>query len=642
MECLLTIIEFIFINEKGTIKESEIVFKFELQNEKFKLNKKNQIKFQPKCPKSKIYYGESITLFHNQKELCTFQFLIYINKKNIIIVDLDESNKPSFELFFYTKESKYNPTILKYKEVEYNQFVNYGNKYRSRIFFANVEPTKLEYINSHVLDEYKSKYKNNTYQAIFRIVNQEKFEVSLTDMQCYVYDYNDMKYEQLSNEILDELRKLLLDFDEKFLYFISNDINSFNNREVLYNELKESSEKITTNKYYYFLNEPNKNEYNDYSKEILFLFHIDYFLNEFIELDDLGFITNIEKFNSIEELISEYHSIEYNLYKKLTEDNNLDIEQKIKILKTITLFFKRSLRKKKSILGVNYINMKTVSINNPYFKSRELLYKIVSELTEDSRLFEAFLYFDSEVIENILTKNTAPNYTFTDLFGKEIKIDLPQYMTEYGISLMTINEIKDHLFDLLPTIIIQIDVDLDMRAMFENETKIMIINEYIMFGICSQENEEIFFKKEPDYFVIPISMEILHELFGHEKIRYKRDISEDDNYNYSPLVVRDSKNDFYPQRLIKKIKLFDEIIEINKGETGRVLEHYISKDPEIIRNLKRKNYNKELINSQYWSGKNFDLLHKIFNCEVKKGNALNTKDICYDQYDDEPFYHCVI
>ena len=642
MECLITIIQFIFITRKSQINPRKLKISLNLQGEKYELNEESQVHFKARCPSSKIYYGESITLWNENKEICNFNFLIYINKRNSIIFDLDEFNKPSFELFFYVKESKYNPTQIQYKGANYSQLENYGNKYRSRIFFANIDPSQLEYINSPPLKE-KYYFENNTYQAIFRIVDDEKFEVSLTDMRCYVYDYNKIKYEKLSDEQLLELQKLLFDFNEKFWKFINCNLNLIDVRQKFYDELKESTEKITSSDYYYFLDASKLNNYGYYSNEVLFLFHLDYFLNEFLELNQLGKAIDVDKFKSIQVLIYEYNKLEKDLYIKLDKDNNLNIEQKIRIIKTITLFFKNSLNKGNTISGVSYINMRSLSENSPYFKSRELLLKIINEITEDSKFFEAFLYFDSEVIENILIENTELKYTFPDLFGKQIEIKLPKYMTEYGISLMTVEEIKKNLINILPEIIVQIDADVNMRAMFENETKLMIINEYIMFGNLIKNNEENVFKNDPDYYVIPIFMEILYKILGHAKTRYRKDIEEDRNYDYSPLVVRMSKYDFKPIKIMRRIKLFDNSeIKINQGETGRVLEYYISEDPEVIQMLKRRSLNTELINSKYWTGNNFDLLHKALHSEFKKDRKSNVQEILWGYFSDEQHYSCLL
>ena len=194
-----------------------------------------------------------------------------------------------------------------------------------------------------------------------------------------------------------------------------------------------------------------------------------------------------------------------------------------------------------------------------------MLKKLISEITEESRLFEAFMYFDSKVIENILNKNMQKDYEFRNIFGQKIEVKQPEYITEYGMSLMTVGEIKQHMLDLLPAIIVKIDTNINMRALYEDKTKIMVINELQMFGDTFTENEKIF-KIEPDCYVVPISMEILHEMLGHAKLRFNNKI---DN---SPLVIKDSKYDFKVQKLIKKIKLdFTSEINVNKGETGRVL-----------------------------------------------------------------------
>ena len=643
MDSLLTVIEFIFVSSTNEIKPNEFSFQFFLDGEEFKLNEKNQITFIPKCPRSKIYYGETITVLYNNKILCSFHFLIYINKKNNIIFDLDEIDKCSFELFFYAKESQYNPTVIKYKGIEYNQFMNYGNKLRSRIFFANVNSYQLEYINSPTLNKYK--YKNNTYQAIFRLFEKEKYEVTLTDMMCYVYNYNDLKYDKLTKAQFEELQEMVSNFAEKYLELIYGEEISDNELQKIQKELNDLSKIIIENELYYFINKPSQNDYISYedSKDIsfnqnsiLYLFYLDLFLNEFLELKETGKLSNKEKFKQIQNLIKNNHELEEELYKKLINDKFLDIEQKINVLKTITIFFKNSLRKENLIAGLNYVNMKTISKNSPYFKSRELLKKIIFELTEDSRLFEALIYVNSEVIENILVENKERKYSYQNLFGKKENIDLLIYITEYGINLMTVDEIKAHLLELLPTVIIQIDTNINMRSLFESETKMMVINEYIMFNNLCKINEKTIFKQEPDYYIIPIAIEILNEIMGHAKIRYK---SNNEGDNYSPLVVRDRNNNFKPQKIMRRIKLFDDNeIKINKGENGRVLEHYISEDNEVIQNIKRRRLNKKLINTKYWTGKNFDLLNRVFNSENK---VKNTEEILWDYLDDDQYYDCI-
>ena len=243
------------------------------------------------------------------------------------------------------------------------------------------------------------------------------------------------------------------------------------------------SDKIESNCCYYFIESPNSNDYYNYDeKNLLCLFLNDLYLNEFIKLKEENKTPNNEEFEFIHKRIIKYHELGETLYSKLINDNNLNINQKVKIMKTITLFFRNTLLSNKQIFGINYLNMNKISSESPYFKSMKLLKDIISGLSEESTLFEAFLYFDSEVIENLLSENTQKNYTYKDTFGQKVQVIQPEFMTEYGISLMTVSEIKSHLEDLLPTIIIQIDTNINMRALYENKTKMMIINEYKMFS----------------------------------------------------------------------------------------------------------------------------------------------------------------
>ena len=385
------------------------------------------------------------------------------------------------------------------------------------------------------------------------------------------------------------------------------------------------------------LAEPKKNVFEQYKNnhdDILDLFHHDFFLNQFFELDNIGYISDIDKFESIKELLDKNKSFVETIYEQIFFDDNLNLDQKVRILKTITIFLQNSLKERKSIFGVNYINMKTISTENPYYKSIEFLKKIISDLTEESRLFEAFLYFDSNVIQNILVKNTQDKYSFKNAFGKIYNAEQPEFLTEYGISLMSLEQIKTHLLALLPTVIIQIDTDNKIRALFEKQTNMMVINEFILLGKLSNE----YFNGNPDEYIIPLVMEILHETLGHGKLRYGIEKEED---NYSPLAIRDSKNNFKIQKIIKRVRLFDDTErEMNKGETGRVLEHYISENHNVINKLKRRILIEEIINPDYWTGKNFDLLHKALKCENKNVQS-NLANILADYDSDDECYECL-
>ena len=643
MEPLLTIVQFIFITSSNQENTSKFTFKFGSSEEEYKLDKLGCISPSDKIQQSKVYYCDQIEIKYNNRIKYSFHFLIYRKKVSTIILDLDEKNKPSFELLFYTKDQLLNPTSVKYKNIKYDQLVNYGNKYRSRIFFANVDPNQLQYINSDTMAQYKNVFEDyETYHVLLRIPNNDKMEISVTKMNYY----NDIREDiigeksQLSENEFQILEKSLDKFDEKYEKFI--DFNSLSNdqRKMLFSELTELSKKISSDELYSFIVEPNNYKIDPLNKKMLTLFYMDFNLNQFLEISDL--IENMpNQFELARFKASKYRTMVKTIFTELNNDKNINMNQKIQILRTITIFFNNSFNKEENnIFGVEYINLNNISKQNPYFKSIEMLKKLISEITEDSRLFEAFMYFDSDIIQNILMKNSQAEYDYINIFGRKTKLNQPEYITEYGMSLMTEKEIKEHLTNLLPSIIIKIDSNINMRALYEKKTGQMIINELQMFGTIIKENEKLFII-EPNNYILPIAMEIFHEILGHALLRSNK--NKDEN---SPLVLRDSKYDFQVQKLIKKVRLdFNNEIKVNKGESGKVLEHYISEDINVIQKLKKRNSIIELNDTKYWTGKNFNSLHKALNLSKEYENLstfheeINIDDFIYDQ---EDYYDCII
>ena len=237
-------------------------------------------------------------------------------------------------------------------------------------------------------------------------------------------------------------------------------------------------------------------------------------------------------------------------------------------------------------------------------------------------------------------KNSQAEYNYINIFGRKTKLNQPEYITEYGMSLMTEKEIKEHLTDLLPSIIIKIDSNINMRALYEKKTGQIIINEFQIFGTFIKENEKLF-KIEPNNYVLPITMEILLDILGHALLRSNK--NQDEN---SPLVLRDSKYDFQVQKLMKKVRLdTNNEIRVNKGESRKVLEHYISEDINVIQKLKKRNSIIELNDIKYWTGKNFNSLHRALNLSKEYENLSNFhEEINIDDFinDQEDYYDCMI
>lgn len=261
IEELFTIIELVFISNSNDIDTSEFEFIFGSGETIKELDELNSFILQEDNHLSKVYYCEEITIKYKGNLLYSFHFLIYRKKINTIILDLDEKNRPSFELLFYTKDQSLNPKSVKYKNIEYNQLENYENKYRSRIFFASVDPEQMQYVNSEAMTQaqHHIKFDNNeSYHTIMRIPSQNKMEISVTKMSYY-YDINEEisgVHLLLSNDDLETLGKNLNEFSNKYDEFLKCYFLSKEKKNQYLSELSELSDKITSDELYLYIDNP--------------------------------------------------------------------------------------------------------------------------------------------------------------------------------------------------------------------------------------------------------------------------------------------------------------------------------------------------------------------------------------------------
>ena len=56
--------------------------------------------------------------------------------------------------------------------------------------------------------------------------------------------------------------------------------------------------------------------------------------------------------------------MEEKFYEQLKYDDDINIEQKIRMLRTITIFFKKVLIKDKNVFAIDYLNINAISIEN--------------------------------------------------------------------------------------------------------------------------------------------------------------------------------------------------------------------------------------------------------------------------------------
>ena len=175
-----------------------------------------------------------------------------------------------------------------------------------------------------------------------------------------------------------------------------------------------------------------------------------------------------------------------------------------------------------------------------------------------------------------------------------------------------IDEVRAHLYKLLPKYIIRFDSNMKFNANYDPYTKIIILNEYQLFKIPSSLLTEIFqSNEENELYVLPIVIEILHEIYGHGKKRFL------DDKEKSPAEYRDSKHNYSRWKIKKKV---NEFKIIDYPESGVVLENYISENRQILRWLRTTHSNdeeKKILDVSLWVDKDFRKLENIAENYIK-------------------------
>ena len=630
-----TILHFIFINnEKARLdqffKKIEFVIagiSFDLSEQKDKINseennsykdfiKSNDIKINIQLDENRIYYNEIINFFYlgnsNVPDI-TFDYPIYKGKINNIYIDEDNKielpvkKTISLEIIYQTIKEELLPKNIMYKGKELTCFDKYKNKFRQRIGLSNVDPEKFDFMEDIKKRYPLFKFQNKSaYQILVRIPIEGEIEYSIA--YC---DFNNqgLKRQKLKKkENKTKLLNLLEKIKEKFISnFVDNSFEKIEDVKKNINELYEEFKWLEIEKKDYYDNVFDYTNFEDIDVSIfIFMF---YYL-EFKEISGL----NNDKEKSIKiidmlDLLSDFNQ-DYENYVAEIKNLNIDIKDKLLLIIAYNKKFLDSYLSGYQIDFITIININKESESNPYIKALNFNRNIILNLKKDSRLFEVFLYLDSEVIQNLLINNTErKNETILDIYGGKKIIEYGKNPTEYGINMINIDEIRNHLLNLIPKYIIRIDTRMKFNANYDPNSKIMFLNERQLFNTSSKGLNKTFQKEKiSDKYIMPIAIEILHELFGHGKKRLTNKSSN------SPEDYRDSKHNYKRISIKKKISDFQDIIF---PESGVVVENYISEDRKVLHWLKRIHpfeEVKELLDTSLWVDKDFNNLEKkVFN-----------------------------
>ena len=608
-----TVIKFYLINANNNFYDH-----IEFQNIKQTFDLKNLIKNKTQeiflnltdnINIKEYYFIEKIKLFKNNNFI-EYNITIYLNQLNQFAISLNnnDNNNYTLELYYYSKANKLpNELFISNKEI-YTNYDNFNIKYRRRFNFINISKEIISYLDNNL--NFNNFPSSLSYKVCYR---NKKFSIFLIKQKKIIKKMNFDEVKKI--EYLDKFK----DFSKEIKNLINNEnYDVFANNFIIFNEKYNnfSSYIIELENFYdnLFIDEIELIKENDISIIIL-LFYFSIF----------KYITNIfnklETINEIQFKLAHYlNKLKYliNLFEDLINEINKNEEEiknkckdliRYKFCLIRCVFFKvKEILKRKNFLSVlidfDILILSKLNANNCYIKSIDFLKKIVQNLNEDSILFDIFLQFDSEILIdlNLIELNDISKVIHDSSNFQNSKNSL------FEINLLTVEQVKSHLFNLIPNIFLRYLDDGDNKyGYFDKKNVITLINEYYLleedFNLKSSEN--ILNKDNKyKYYSMPISMNILHENFTHAKIQLTNG-----NLIETPTKTFDSNNNF--NNIIYEVQEINGNELIKYGEAGKNLEMYISQGNNYIINYL---YSIQYDNSDifedltYWTDTSFERL----------------------------------
>ena len=417
-----------------------------------------------------------INLFRNENN-DPLKFVINIYKCNNIFYLFLKENGNTYEFIFLDFDD------IRIDNFKYS-FDNNNNKHRKRITFINFCPSFININNNFTFTfaKFYSFFPYNSFSNFisiqFSIYSKDiiipkinELPESIPDIKIFYTNYdNDMK------TFDKELKGLLSEFQlEKYNSLISR-------YENIYQILNKFNFCISRDE---LGNIFDKIEYYDFFYKIVIL-----------KILIIKKATNKEEIESIIRNFNEFS-------QKLSKDNDLKLYQKIFALLEYGFFIK-----KYNYDQLTYVVCKNAKTNSVIDKSLKFFKEFINNLDEESPVFF-----------KLLEINSKSGY----LFGGS---------TVFNFNLLNVEDIKQHLQELIPEVIYFFNLDektTNSKAFLFSQTGEIAINEYYLFKKYEKINllEE---KKSDDInannIAMTISRYLIHEEGGHNKFRNKANIKK--------------------------------------------------------------------------------------------------------------------
>ena len=519
--------------------------------------------------------------YDEEKEKSTTYYIEIYPGYNKAYCFLDEINK-TYEFIFYKKNIK---SFLE------NKFDIYNKKYNKNISIELNSMDLNDRANLILINCPKSSniFINNNCE-----VDLEKLNSSIRNFDLwnsFLMFYNNNDFEQIvSKEIrpinhlnfIDIYNKNKNDVEDMYygiITLINTDESTFkgNFKNIYINYQKISN--IIYNNYSFprtiLEKELNKSEYIDFIYKIILFLYINRELekNEYISLFNIKELKNkLDK-----------------SYKKIKDDNDIEIYEKILLL--INIYLSELLNNDEEI---NYFNISKADKDSPLALSIQFMNEFIDELDIDSQFYYPLLLIDSGIFNFKYKKNV--------------------YLRTFGINMNTVQDIKKHLKNLIPNIIMYSnkfnedeDDTYDYGCIYP-KNGIVTLNTKKIGENCDKKEISQKIRKHKAFM---ISRVLFHKVLGHNKSSFSKDYSNDNSL--SAVCFKDNtdgKIRFLPEvnteNLFEEIhKIFDEEINESTGDSGYFIEYFFGKiDGEYIVDILDEYENKTnfglLLNSQLW------------------------------------------
>ena len=530
----------------------------------------------------------------------------------------------------------------KIPDIKYNGKIleNYEKLYerkRWNIINAKIEKFEASLFSQETLDYLKKNgNKSYKYDILLTKENETKFLSEKTaDSKIKLIDENEKeKLKQNLETLNSELISKINDMEKQNnVYECDNKkrilLKFWNNNRATYKNLEDTF-KLYNKRW-------NFKEFSDNDFKLFLLFS--------------EFQMYFKNYNSIKQIPDDLRESTFPKYqefqKYVIENNNMNLIDKTRIICGFSKFCSVYLNNNNFPELVIIDDLKD---DDPLKMARDKFKDVINNLKETSGLFKKLLLFDMastqiinewdlrdfevitnkyESIENKMSTSRSAFNTFNNEFKKKNENENNTKITFPVLSMLTLDQVKNHSLDLLPKYIFKVPDVYNFNAVSTSAYRLSFFNESRIL------NNQFSSKKNPidkKAYVLPYMIEISHETYSHLKTRYSN------IYNTSPVL-----------NIIKgKKKLLNP--DDYKEESGYILENLLSDNFDELNNLKWRNINLfPLTDYKYWTDVNFNKMKEFNRLEMKKLGPFNNdfendlySFLSYDKrnYNDDEIMRC--